>query len=135
MKTLSIKKAILLSVIIFSLSSCEKEILNPTTTTRADYTGLWSCTEVPVAKNLYFDCEITIDANTEDNIKIKNFASLNATAFAIVNGKSIILPKQTLNGNTIEGYGTMVNKDYVTWSYYVKDNTDSTMYNTNFNRK
>jgi hypothetical protein len=135
MKTSWKNKVLGLSIIAIVLVSCEKDNTVIDTTTRNDYVGSWTCTETPVAKNLYFDCIITIDANTDDNIKLQNFASLNATAFAIVSGKSVILPKQTLNGNTIEGYGTMNNKDYISWSYYVKDNTDSVMYNTNFNRK
>jgi len=121
---------------VFIFISCEKiDDNNNPTFSRDDYIGSWSCTEIPQTKNLYFDCLISADANVSDNIKIQNFASLNSTAFAIVNGKSVVLPKQVLNGNTIEGYGTMENKNYIRWSYYVKDNTDSVMYNTNFNRK
>jgi|DewCreStandDraft_4_1066084.scaffolds.fasta_scaffold38674_4 hypothetical protein len=131
------KKVVFLMVIaIFVVISCEKDDILPVDTfTRADYVGLWSCTEVPLAKNQYFDCEIKIDNNNESNIKLTNFANLSGTAFAIVSGKNVVLPKQTINGNTIEGYGTMQNKNYITWRYYVKDNTDSASYNTNFNRK
>ena len=132
-----------LVIILFSfafaviLIACEKEENNNNEVfTRSDYVGIWSCTETPVAKNLYFDCEIVVDTNTSDNIKLKNFAGLNLTAFAIVSGKSVILPKQTISNNTIEGFGTMQNKNYITWQYYVKEgNSDSSMYNTNFNRK
>ena len=103
--------------------------------TRIDYVGLWDCTEVPVAKNQYFDCTILIDSTSGNKIKIKNFANLNATVIARVNNKSVILSKQTISGNTVEGYGNMENKDFITWHYYVKDNTDSMAYNTTFNRK
>jgi hypothetical protein len=132
------KKKLLLGLFIIAvITSCKKD--NTTTPTdsitRTDYVGLWACTEVPQAKNQNFDCTITIDATIAENIKISNFANLNNTAFVIVNGKSVILPKQTYNGNTIEGYGTMENKNFITWHYYVKDNTDSLVYNTTFNRK
>lgn len=131
------KKVVFLMVIaFFVVISCEKDDILPVDTfTRDDYVGMWSCTEVPLAKNQYFDCEIKIDNNNESNIKLTNFANLSGTAFAIVSGKNVVLPKQTINGNTIEGYGTMQNKNYITWRYYVKDNTDSASYNTNFNRK
>lgn len=121
-----------------SIAACKKDDTPTTPTetiTRADYVGSWSCTEVPLAKNLNFDCSIFIDATTTSNIRISNFASLNDTAFAIVNGKSVILPKQTYSGNTIEGYGNMENKNFINWHYYVKNNTDSSAYNTTFNRK
>lgn len=137
MKTTLHKKLLALLLVAFALISCEKDDNNVnTTTTRADYVGSWTCSETPVAKTLYYDCVISVDANTTDNIKLQNFAGLNLTAFAIVNGKSVILPKQTISGNTIEGYGTMENTNYITWQYYVKTgNSDSIMYNTNFNRK
>jgi len=130
------KFVLLISMLMLVTIGCEKDDFAPIDTlTRADYVGLWSCTEVPLAKNQYFDCEIKIDNVSEDNIKLINFANLSGTAFAIVSGKNVVLPKQTINGNTIEGYGTMQNKNYITWRYYVKDNTDSASYNTNFNRK
>jgi len=121
-----------------SLAACKKDDTTPTPTetiSRVDYVGSWSCTEVPVAKNLNFDCSISIDNNTTTNIKIANFANLNGSAFAIVNMKSIVLPKQTISGNTVEGYGSMENRNFITWHYYVKDNTDSLTYNATFNRK
>lgn len=131
------KKIVLLLAVVFIVTiGCEKDDITPVDNyTRADYVGMWSCTEVPLAKNQYFVCEIKIDVNSEENIKLVNFANLTGTAFAIVSGKNVILPKQTIYGNTIEGYGTMQNKNYITWRYYVKDNTDSASYNTNFNRK
>ncbi len=125
-------------LIIAGIAACKKDETTSTpteTTTRNDYVGSWECTEIPAAKDQYFDCTIYIDATTGSNIKIANFANLHDTAFAIVNGKSVILPKQTFSGNTFEGYGNFVNEDYLTWHYYVKDNTDSSAYNTSFNRK
>ena len=125
-------------LIAASFTTCKKDDNNTTpidTITRADYVGSWSCTEVPVAKNLNFDCSISIDNSTTSNIKIANFANLNGSAFAIVSVKSVTLPKQTISGNTVEGYGSMENKNFITWHYYVKDNTDSLAYNTTFNRK
>ncbi len=132
------KNFFIIGLVVFtSFSACKKD--NTTTTsetiTRTDYVGSWACTETPAAKILNFDCTITADANTETNINISNFANLHGTAFAIVSGKSVVLPKQTFSGNTFEGYGTMENKNFISWHYYVKDNTDSLVYNTTFNRK
>lgn len=137
MKTISIKKSLVLLFIAATVISCEQiEKNEDITVTRNDYIGSWTCTEVPLSKIMYFDCEISIDANSDNKIKIQNFAGLNQTAFVKVNGKSLILDKQTLNGNTIEGIGNYVNNNYITWQYYVKvGNSDSSMYNTNFNRK
>lgn len=137
MKTIKTNKYLLLIIFSFAIISCEKIDNNQEVTiTRNDYIGFWTVTEVPISKTMYFDCEISIDGNSEDKIKIQNFAGLNQIAYVKVNGKSLILPKQTLNGNTIEGVGNYVNKDYITWQYYVKvGNSDSSMYNTNFNRK
>ncbi|MEI6696172.1 MAG: hypothetical protein WCO13_08895 [Bacteroidota bacterium] len=124
-------------ILVAGLNACKKDDTTTSTETftRADYVGSWACTETPVAKILNFDCTITTDANTETNINISNFANLHGTAFAIVSGKNLVLPKQTFSGNTFEGYGTMENKNFITWHYYVKDNTDSLVYNTTFNRK
>ncbi len=127
-------------IVITNIVACKKDDTTPTTPstgiTRNDYFGSWSCTEIPVAKNQYFDCTISADANVINNIKITNFANLNGTAFAIVNGKSVVLPVQTISNNTFEGYGTLDNsKNLITWHYYVKTNTDSTVCNTTFNRK
>lgn len=137
MKAISKIKIFVLLIITTAIISCEEiENNQEITVTRNDYIGLWTCTEVPIAKTMYFDCEISIDGNSDDKIKIQNFAGLNQIATVKVNGKSLVLPKQTLNGNTIEGVGNYVNKNYITWQYYVKvGNSDSSMYNTNFNRK
>ena len=137
MKFKSIKKSLVLLLIATTVISCEQiEKNEDITVSRNDYVGSWTCTEVPLSKIMYFDCEISIDANSDNKIKIQNFAGLNQTAFVKVNGKSLILDKQTLNGNTIEGIGNYVNNNYITWQYYVKvGNSDSSMYNTNFNRK
>ena len=137
MKAISKIRIFVLLIITTLIISCEEiEKNQEITVTRNDYIGLWTCTEVPIAKTMYFDCEISIDGSSEDKIKIQNFAGLNQIATVKVNGKSLILPKQTLNGNTIEGFGSYVNKNYITWQYYVKvGNSDSSMYNTNFNRK
>ncbi len=137
MRALRSNRFLFLIIFAFVIISCEKTDNNQDITiTRNDYVGTWTCTEVPITKAIYFDCDISIDENSEDKIKIQNFAGLNQIAYVKVNGKSLILPKQTLNGNTIEGIGNYVNKDYITWQYYVKiGNSDSSMYNTNFNRK
>ena len=119
------------------IAGCKKdETTTPVETfTRTDYIGNWACTEVPLAKKLNFDCTISLDAASTDHIKISNFANLNGDAVAAVNGNIVSLPKQTINGNTVEGSGKMENKNFITWQYYVKDNTDSLVYNTTFNRK
>lgn len=137
MRTTSIKKSLVLLLIATAVISCEEiEKNEDITVSRNDYVGSWNCTEVPISKTMYFECEISIEANSDNKIKIQNFAGLNQTAFVKVNGKSLILDKQTLNGNTIEGIGNYVNNNYITWQYYVKvGNSDSSMYNTNFNRK
>ncbi|MCX6232478.1 MAG: hypothetical protein NTZ33_13155 [Bacteroidetes bacterium] len=123
--------------IIISFSGCKKDdsTIPSATITRNDYVGNWSCVEVPQAKNQNFDCTISLDALIADNIKISNFANLQGTAYAVVTGKNLVIPKQTINNNTFEGYGTMNNTNYITMHYYVKDNVDSLVYNTNLNRK
>jgi len=131
------KTQIILFLALFSgLISCTKDdtILPAETISRIDYIGTWTCVELPQTKNQNFDCIISIDANTENNIKISNFANLHGSAFAIVNGKNAILPRQTISGNTFEGYGNFENKNLINWHYYIKDNTDSLIYNTTFNR-
>jgi hypothetical protein len=132
-------KNIFITVLIIAgfMGACKKdETTTPVETiSRTDYVGSWSCTEIPQAKNQNFDCTITLDATNTTKIKISNFANLNGTATAIVNANIVSLPKQSISGNTIEGNGTMENKNFITWNYYVKDNTDSLVYNTTFNRK
>ena len=124
--------------LIVGIVACKKDDDTTQTDTainRTNYVGTWSCTETQATK-LYFDCTISLDATTASNIKITNFANLHETAFAIINGNSVILPKQTFSNNTFEGFGSMDNsKNLITWHYYVKDNTDSLVYNTTFNRK
>ena len=136
MKTTKIFIAAIL--VIISVSGCKKDdsiIPSSTTFTRNDYVGNWSCVEVPAAKNQNFDCTISLDALIAENIKISNFANLNGTAYAVVTGNNLVIPKQTINNNTFEGYGSMSNTNLISLHYYVKDNVDSLVYNTNMNRK
>lgn len=133
------KNILILGLLIaMSIAACKKDddTTTPTETiTRTDYVGSWSCTEVPIAKDFYFDCNISIDGVQGDTIKMKNFANLNnEIVIGIVSGKSIIIPKQVLI-NTVEGYGNMENKNFITWHYRVENNNDTTISNATFNRK
>jgi hypothetical protein len=124
-------------ILITCISSCKKDesTIPSETFTRNDYVGSWSCVEVQQVKGQNFDCIISLDAVVAENIKISNFANLQGTAFAVVSGKNLVIPKQTINNNTFEGYGSMSNINFITFHYYVKDNVDSVVYNTTFNRK
>ena len=123
-----------ISLLIFY--SCKKDdSTQPTNFTRDDYVGSWDGTEVPVVKNQTFICDISADPNVSSNIKMVKFANIAGTAYAVVSGANITIPKQTVGINIIEGYGTMQNKSYITWHYYVNDGADSLVYNTTFNKR
>ena len=133
-KVLSLIIAIILSNTLFY--ACQKDSIVPTETfVRTDFIGSWDGTEVPAVKNQTFICDITADANVSTNIRMYKFANIAGTAYAVTSGGNITIPKQTINGNTIEGYGTMQNKSYITWHYYVNDGADSIVYNTTFNKR
>ncbi len=135
------KRKVYSIIILFVLTtmvfySCKKDnTVQDLTVTRNDYLGSWDGTEVPVAKNQTFICDISADPNVSSNIKMLKFANIAGTAYAVVSGTNVTIPKQTVGINTIEGYGTMQNKSYITWHYYVNDGADSLVYNTTFNKR
>ena len=134
------KRKVFNSIIVFMFSmlvfySCKKDDTTQTTVfTRDDYVGSWNGTEVPAAKNQYFICVISADPNVSTNVIMNKFANIAGNTYAVVNGANITIPRQTLSGNILEGYGTMQNKSYITFHYYVNNGTDSTTYNTTFNK-
>ena len=125
---------LIISLLIFN--SCKKdEAIIPTSVSRDDYIGSWDGTEVPAAKNQTFICVITADSSIGTNIRMLKFANIAGTAYAIVSGANVTIPKQTVDNFTIEGFGTMQNKSYITWQYSISDGATSQKYNTTFNKR
>ncbi len=125
---------LMLSMFVFY--SCKKDdVTQPIVFTRDDYIGSWNGTEAPAAKNQYFICVISADPNVSTNVNMNKFANIAGNTYAVVTGANITIPRQTLSGNIIEGWGSMQNKSYITFHYYVNNGTDSVVYNTTFNKQ
>ncbi len=126
-----------INVFFFSCTKDDTINNNPITDSfvRDDYVASWDGTEVPAVKNQTFICNISANPNVSSNIFMYKFANIAGAAYAIVSGSNVTIPRQTINGNTIEGYGKMQNKSYITWHYYVNDGSDSIVYNTTFNKR
>ncbi|MPM14517.1 hypothetical protein SDC9_60881 [bioreactor metagenome] len=98
----------------------------PTTDPRADYQGIWLCSEVGGQS---YTVNISIDTTTQSQIKLFNFHHQGFEEFAkgIVTGTTVTLNPQTmcLGTVTIEGTATMQsNKTTMDFYYTVNNGVD-----------
>lgn len=115
----------MLIVIVFvGLNSCDKTSNDPPSTdTRAQYVGSWTCTESALVN---YPVTITLDTSNSSQILIHNFHLLGTTskAYAIATQNNLTLPTQAILSYTIHGSGDLVNGNKITMKYYVNNLTD-----------
>jgi hypothetical protein len=126
------KSSIVAIVLAITLISCETGDPVGPTDARDNYLGSWFCTETPVSpsgSNVTFNVNITKDVNDTTKIKISNFSSLTGFTVATVNGNSMSIASQNVDGNTVSGSGNYSpGTDKINLSYSLNDGLTNQTY-------
>jgi hypothetical protein len=111
---------------VTGLSSCE-DILSDSVDPRNKLTGTWKVDEtagtLKTALEIY-RVEISKHPYDSNRIVIYNFYNVDADAEAVLSGRTLALPRQTLQGGfDVSGSGQITgsNANEITWSYTVDD--------------
>lgn len=118
------KVVILFSILVFLFSSCEKD--EPSTSTgdpRDLYIGVWECQENSTQNGIsIFDVIIYKSQTSSTQVLIENFYKYGPTfaPFAEVSGNSIVIPSQVIQGNIVQGSGTLQSTT-INMSYTIDD--------------
>ena len=127
-----LKSSIVAIVVAITLISCETGDPVGPTDARDNYLGQWFCTETPVnpsGSNVTFNVNITKDVNDTTKIKISNFSSLTGFTVATVNGNSMSIASQNVDGNTVSGSGNYSpGTDKINLSYAVNNGLTNQTY-------
>ena len=126
------KSSIVAIVVAITLISCETGDPVGPNDNRDNLIGQWFCTETPVSppgSNVTFNVNITKDVNDTTKIKISNFSSLSGFTVATVNGNSMSIASQNVDGNTVSGSGSYSpGTDKINLSYSVNDGLTNQTY-------
>jgi len=106
--------------------SCEPENSDPQTDdTREKFVETWHCEEESqVFGTSTYSLSIEMDEYDDDNIVIYNFYQLGAQMYltAKLNGSSFSINNKTIDNNTVNGTGSILNNSKrIEWEYYVDD--------------
>ena len=111
-------------MIAFALTamySCEEDPLNNSDDPRDKYSGVWKCYETSeLFGDQTYQVEIYKDDLSDNKIIINNFSGLGYgfEAFAIVDGKNLDFPQQTIDNTMISGSGEVVdNYNTIEWTF------------------
>ena len=127
-KTISFRwTAFLVGLAMLGLSSCEDLLTElDTGDPRENLVDTWKCDEQNAyyksAREVYY-VEISKHPNDTSRVLIYNFFNVDADAEAILQGKTLILPQQILEGGyQVSGTGEISgNWKEILWTYQVDD--------------
>ena len=108
----------LLLVPLMAFMACEDEIDTPETDPRDELVGKWYVDEV-TENNAHNYYEVSIaKGDPSDMLHIHNFANISENLYAEVslNGSSLTIPNQTVDGNDIEGSGSITD-NFIDFTY------------------
>lgn len=133
MKSLVKYIAILLTLCIFTLISCDKTNNNPDEDVRSSYLGTWTCTET---SGMNYSVTVTLDQSNSTQVLIGNFHFFGAAekVYAIATANNLTLPSQTICSNTVHGSGSLINANKFTMKYYVNDQADIDTVNATYTK-
>jgi hypothetical protein len=97
--------AITLTVLLFTITGCEKTEEDPITDDRDKFIGTWDGQSNGPGGQRSFNLVITASNSAPDQILMDNFDGGSGIVYANVNGNSLAIPSQIVSGETIAGSG------------------------------
>ena len=127
MKKISSISLVLTLFGVLFFASCAKETPAPTSTAPI-FTGYWNVSEN--SKDFgasTYNCTIS-DSTDGTHLLCAYLYAFNKKTYATKSGSNLIIPAQTIQGNSISGSGILVNANRLNLSYLVR--TTATHYDT-----
>lgn len=124
---MAVNSCIMKKVLFFSgfiaLSACEFYYYDPYANPVSQLEGRYSVNDYSETYNSYISYSIWIVTSnlSAGEVQIDNFYGANIRVIATVSGNKITLFRQTVNGYTVEGSGTVYGNE-ITFIYSVRDN-------------
>lgn len=115
------------SILLTALTSCTlEEDINPIDTDIRDkFVGTWSLSESIVSRSISYDIEIDYDLTNSAQVTIENMGNLgNSKIITGLATSSRIVIYYEIDGITIEGTGTSISNNQMSWAYSVKGGGD-----------
>lgn len=115
------------SILLTTLTSCTlEEDINPIDADIRDkFVGTWSLSESVVSRSISYDIEINYDQTNSAQVIIENMGNLgNSKIITGLATSSRILINYEITGITIEGTGTLISNNQMSWEYSVKGGGD-----------
>lgn len=115
------KNTIFIALLI-GLSACEFYYTNPYVNPVGRLEGRYAVSEHSETYNHYLDYTIWITASGygSQEVRIENFYGADIRVYATVSYNKITIWRQTVNGYTVEGTGTIYGNE-ITFTYSVRD--------------
>lgn len=123
MKTKHLFLFLLLSPTFF-FSSCQPDEEPAPTDARDVYVAAWTCNETSSQVGASsFEVHINKVTSNTTQVQIENFYSMGFgfNAKADINGNSMTISQQTVNGNQVHGSGTKTGTNSISLTYYVNN--------------
>lgn len=116
-------KNIFFIAVLIGLSACEFYYYDPYANPVSRMEGRYSVSDYSETYNNYISYTIWIEASNRatQEVRIDNFYGANIRVYATVNYNKITIWRQTVNGYTVEGTGTIYG-DEISFTYSVRDN-------------
>lgn len=115
------------SILLTALTSCTlEEDINPIDTDIRDkFIGTWSLSESVVSRSISYEIEIDYDQTNSSQVTIENMGNLgNSKIITGLTTSSRIVISYQIDGITIEGTGTLISSNQMSWEYSVKGGGD-----------
>ena len=124
---------------VVGFTSCEIQNDNDPADERDNITGTWKCQEVDQSnKTINFEAVISKHVTDSAKIWVDNFSGLGRGIKVSVGmgGHLLTIPKQTVDGNTISGSGSISSSyNQIDWTYSLDDGGGKENYTANYTRQ
>lgn len=114
--------------LILLLSSCTLEDdVNPINSdVRDKFVGTWTLTESLISRSIGYQIQINYDLTNSAQVKITNFGNLGSTKIVtgLATSSRIVVGSQDVSGIIIEGTGTLITSNKMSWEYSVNGGGD-----------
>ncbi|MCK6618251.1 MAG: hypothetical protein L6Q51_11475 [Cyclobacteriaceae bacterium] len=116
-------KNIAFIAVLVGLSACEFYYYDPYANPVSRIAGRYSVSEYSETYNVWYNYTIRIEPSgyNAQEVRIDNFYDAGVRVYATVSNTKITIWRQTVNGYTVEGTGTVYG-DEISFTYSVRDN-------------
>jgi hypothetical protein len=115
-------KSMVFMAVLVGLSACEFYYYDPYDNPVSRVEGRYSVSDYSETYNSYIHYTIWIEASNRSTqeVRIDNFYGANIRVYATVSYNKITIWRQTVNGYTVEGTGTVYGNE-ISFTYSVRD--------------